>query len=276
MPVSMDKAREFVYANGLLWEQALFSYLFDGGSLERLHQCLLCYKNSDGGWGHGLEHDIKCPDSHPLALEFLLTIERDTKIPLTDLLEGTVDWIERNKNEDGSLKNPDSLHKYPHAPWWSNGGQSSPDSITGNLIKMGICSTSLAASTSLWVKTNLTLEKIRANEWLFMAYHAHDYFLNLEDTPENRPFIEATIDNIIECAKNATEKNYFTLFQFANSPDTKIAKAMPKALINKFLDYLESSQREDGGWNDEHGLKHWQPYNTTFILSVLKNYGRLS
>ena len=49
----------------------------------------------------------------------------------------TVDWVERNRHEDGSLKNPDSLHNYPHASWWSGGGQSAPDSITGNLIKQG-------------------------------------------------------------------------------------------------------------------------------------------
>lgn len=275
MPVSLDKARDFVYANGLLWEQALFSYLFDGGSIERLYQCLLCYKNADGGWGHGLEHDIKCPDSHPLALEFLLTMGRDMNLALTEVLIGTVDWVESNRNEDGSLKNPDSLHKYPHAPWWSSGGQSAPDSITGNLIKQGICSASLAASTSIWAKSNLTLGHIQANDWLFMAYHAHDYYLNLEDTPENRPFIEATIDNIIKCAQNTTEKNYFTLFQFASSPDTRVAQAMSKDMLNEFLDDLVSSRREDGGWSDEHGLKHWRPYHTIFTLSVLRNYGRL-
>ncbi|WP_339835481.1 hypothetical protein [Paenibacillus sp. FSL R7-0272] len=275
MPVSIEKARDFVYANGVLWEQGLFSYLFDGGSVERLYQCLLCYKNADGGWGHGLEHDIKCPDSHPLALEFLLTMGRDMNLPLTEVLTGTVDWVERNRYEDGSLKNPDSLHKYPHASWWSGGGQSTPDSITGNLIKQGICSASLAASTSKWAKSNLTLEHIQANDWLFMAYHAHDYYLNLEDTPENRPFVEATIDNILKCAQNATEKNQFTLFQFANTPNTRVAQAVPKDLLNKLLNDLETSQREDGGWSDEHDLKHWQAYNTIFTLSVLRNYGRL-
>jgi hypothetical protein len=275
MSVSINKARDFVYTNGLLWEQALFSYLIDGGSLDRLHQCLLCYKNSDGGWGHGLEHDIKCPDSHPLALEFLLSIQRDMNVPLADLLEGTVDWVERNRNDDGSLINPDSLHKFPHAPWWSHGGQSAPDSITGNLIKMGACSASLAESTAKWVESNLTIEQIQTNEWLFMAYHAHDYYLNLEDTPDNKPYKEATISNIMDCAKDSVEKNYFTLFHYASSPNTEVAKAMPQALIKKFLDYLEISQREDGGWDDEHGLKHWQPYFTIFILNVLKNYGRL-
>jgi hypothetical protein len=140
---------------------------------------------------------------------------------------------------------------------------------------MGMCSASLAESTSSWVHKNLTVDKIKANEWLFMAYHAHDYYLNLDDSPENIPYKETTVNNIINCAKNAAEKNYFTLFQFAGSPNTDVARALPQELINKFLDHLESSQREDGGWNDEHGLKHWQPYFTIVILRVLRNYGRL-
>ena len=43
------------------------------------------YRNGDGGWGHGLEHDIKCPSSNTLALEFLLMIFRDTGLPPGDL-----------------------------------------------------------------------------------------------------------------------------------------------------------------------------------------------
>lgn len=276
MTISIDRARNFVYANGLLWEQALFSYLFDGGSLNRLHECLRCYKNSDGGWGHGLEHDVKCPESHPLALEFLMSISRDTNIPMGNLLDGTLDWVERDRNEDGSLRNPETLLKYPHAPWWNDGGQTAPDSITGNLLKNGISSDSLMTSTTRWTRSNLTIEKIQNNEWLFMAYHAFDYYMNLEESLTSKPLKEATIHNIIGCAGKAEQKKYFTFFQFANSPETEIAQAVPQDLLKKFLDYLESSQREDGGWDDEHGLKHWQPYMTTFIVLVLKNYGRLN
>lgn len=274
MTISLERARNFVYSHGLLWEQALFRYLFEDGSLERVHQSLLCYKNLDGGWGNGLEHDITCPDSHPLALEYLLSIHRDTGLPLTPLLEGTVEWVERHREEDGSLKNPPTLLQYPHAPWWSGGGQTAPDAITGHLMKLGLCTPSLAESTSAWAADNLTLDKIKSNEWLFMAYHAHDYYYNLPHTPEVAPYREATLHNIIECAQKASEKQYFTVFQFAPHPETELAQALPKELLNRFLDYLETAQTEDGGWEDEHGLKHWQPYFTIVILQVLKNYGR--
>jgi hypothetical protein len=273
--VSIDKAREFVYKHGVLWEQALFAYLFDGGSLERLHQTLRCYKNEDGGWAHGLEHDIKCPDSNPLPLEFLLGVQRDTGIPLGDLLDSSSEWVDQNRREDGSLTNPPTLHQYPHAPWWGQDGQNVPASTVGNLRRLGLSTPSLDESTATWAAEHLSLEKIAANEWLFMSFQPHDWYLSLEDTPENRPFKEATIRNIIELAEKAPEKSVFTLVHYASSPEREVTKHVPPELLEKFLRHLESSQREDGGWDDEHGLLYWQPYFSTLILLTLKNFNRL-
>lgn len=277
--LSIAKAKHYVHANGVLWERALWDYLFDGGSLEQVHRCLLCYKNEDGGWGHGFEHDIKCPASNPLQVEFLLSVIRDTGLPAGNLLEGTVSWIEQNRSEDGSLKNPPGLLDYPHAPWWSGGGQNQPDSITGNLLKLGLCSPTLAESTQRWVLQNLSLEKIKANDWLFMAYHAHDYFMNVEDFPDLERCRQATLDNIRHCAEAHLYKGELNkarmIFQFAPRPESPVARAMPAELIERLLDHLAGSQREDGGWADEHGLAYWQPYFSTIALLTLKNYNRL-
>ena len=69
MGVSLRKARDYVFTNGVLMERALFSYLLEDGSLEHLHTCLRAYKNPDNGWGHGLEHDLKAPASNPAICE---------------------------------------------------------------------------------------------------------------------------------------------------------------------------------------------------------------
>ena len=106
MAINIRKARDYVFTNGTLWERALYSYLFDDGSLERLHQCLRCYKNPDAGWGHGLEHDIKTPDSHPLALEYLLGVVREYNLPVGDLFDGTATWLEQQRNNDGLPQEP--------------------------------------------------------------------------------------------------------------------------------------------------------------------------
>ena len=104
--ISLENARCFIHAHGNLWERALWDYLFDGGSAERVQKILSGYKNSDGGFGHGLEHDIKAPMSNPLMLEFLLTVMRDTGLPPGSLLDGTPEWVAIIQNEDGSLQNP--------------------------------------------------------------------------------------------------------------------------------------------------------------------------
>jgi hypothetical protein len=274
--ISLKKARDFVYGNGQLWERALFAYLFQEGPLEHVHRCLLCYRNPDGGYGHAMEHDIRVPYSHPLALEFLLSILRDTGLPAGELVDGAAHWVERNREEDGSLTNPPALLEYPRAPWWENGGQTAPDAITGHLARLGKATPDLLESTSRWVQANLTPEKIRANDWLFMAYHGHDYFFNIDDFPDLDAHRQATMENIIACAQNASEKQYYTLFQFATTPDSPVARAMPPQVIERFLDTLYASQRDDGGWDDENGLSQWRPYVTIITLLALRRYERIT
>jgi len=277
--VSIDKARYFVHANGNLWERALWDYLFDAGSLERVHQCLLCYRNPDGGWGHGLEHDLRAPQSNPLMLEFLLTVVRDTGIPVGDILDGTPEWVGRVQNEDGLLTPPPSLLDYPHAPWWEQMETGAPDSIAGNLSKLGLCPTAVQERTMRWVRANLGLEQIRANDWLFMAYHVFDYYMNEADFPSVETYQAAVLENIYACAlaheKKGEMNKLFPIFQFASGPDSLVAQEAPAGLVDRILDHLQESQRDDGGWDDEHGLTYWQPYFSTVILLALKRFGRL-
>lgn len=276
MAVSLRKARDFVFGSGTLFERALFRYLFAAGPLAHVHQCLLCYKNADGGWGNGLEHDLKCPDSHPAALEYLLFIHRDLGLPISDLLAGTPEWLERNQEVDGSLKNPPTLRDYPIAPWWNEwGGQRAPDSIVGSLTRLGRVTPALAASTRRWVQANHTLQSIRENDWLFMAYHAHDYFMNVDDYPEVEAYRHAVIENIAACAQAMPEKQYYVLFQFAPRPDSPVAQALPQHILSRSLDYLMETQQEDGHWSDEHGLPQWLSYATILSLNALRSYERL-
>ena len=276
--VSINKALCYIHAHGNLWERALWDYLFAEGPLERVHACLLPYKNPDGGWGHGLEHDIKAPLSNPLMLEFLLSMMRDTGLPPGSILDGTPEWLASAQIEDGSLANPPGLGEYPRAQWWEE-GQSIPDSITGNMIKHDLCPDSVREKTRAWVKANLRLNDIRENNWLFMAYHPFDYFFNEDDYPDVEKYREATLENIystaLEHEKKREERKLFPFFQFAPGPDSIVARNAPSGMVDRFLDILQDAQREDGGWDDEHGLDYWHPYFSTVILLALKRFGRI-
>jgi hypothetical protein len=224
--------------------------------------------------GKWLGHDIKCPDSNPITLEFLLTVHRETGMPMGDLLDGTIDWLEGNINENGSFRAPETLLDYPHAWWMAKDiDPTIPDSIIGNLKKLELLTPKLEKCARKWTTENLNIDKIAANKWLFMAYHAFDYYSNIEE--EIKGAYTATVKNIVECAQVATPNQYHTLFHFIKSPEDKLAKKMPIGLIDRFLDYMEAGQREDGGWEDEHDLKYWQPYITIEIMCALRNFRRI-
>lgn len=275
MPIDMGSARSFVFSNGTLFERALFSYLFDDGSVDRLESIILCYKNPDNGFGHGMEHDLKAPQSNPLALEYLLGVMKHARIASRAILQGTSDWVESQMDGDGNLRNPEATRSYPLAPWWQeDGGQTLPDAIVGNLIHFGAAKPSLIEKTRRWAMARHSPESIRANEWLFMAYHAVDYFFAIDDFPNLDAFRVATIDNVIACAEKAPESQYDSFFSFAPDPDSLIAKALPAGLISKYLDVLESAQQADGGWVDQHNLPQWYPMTTINVLLALGRYGR--
>ncbi|MBI3960101.1 MAG: hypothetical protein HY328_14910 [Chloroflexi bacterium] len=275
MSVNLHNAREFVYANGVLWERLIFGHLFEGRAVQSVLAALLAYKNSDNGFGNALEHDVRCPDSHPLALEFLLRVLRRTDTDPGDLLDGTAHWVEMQRREDGSLGNPAAVLDYPHAPWWNGGGQVAPDSITGHLLHFGKCNSSLAASTRRWVEKNLTLETIRATDWLFMNYHAYDYFMQVDDFPDVERLREATIANILRCAEAAPPGQHTVFFDFAPTPHSPVALAADDGLIERCLATVANGQQEDGGWRDEHNLPQWRPWTTICSLLTLRAYGRI-
>lgn len=276
MTINLKNARDFVYQHGVLWERALFAYLFQDQPVEPLHHAWLAYKNTDGGYGNALEHDMRIPKSHPLALEFLLKVMVYNDIAVGDLLVDSPQWVQANLEEDGSLINPPDLLDYPHAPWWNDGGQTAPDSIVGNLIKLKLCSPGLAKSTQAWVEANLTLEAIGKVEWLFMNYHAYDYFMHVEDFPNLADYRQATAQNIIACAEKAPDNQLPELLKLFSTPQAVATYHVPETLVKRALDLIEGSQQADGGWHDEHGLAQWYAYTTITSLQTLKRFGRLA
>jgi hypothetical protein len=274
MSIRLKQARDFVYGSGVMWECALFAYLFQDGTAERVQQCLACYRNPDGGFGHGMEHDVRMPDSHALALEFALQVVTRSGLPPGDLFSGAAAWAEGNQGEDGRFRDPASLLDYPHAPWWNEGGQNEPDPLVGSLTRLGFVTPKLAQRTREWVQANRSPESIRANEWLFMAYRPYEYFMNVDDFPDVATYRRAVVENIIELASKAPEDQYYSFFYFALTPDSRIAQAAPEGLLKRMLDYLSETQQEDGSWRDQHGLQQWYPYVTIHVMQTLRAYGR--
>jgi hypothetical protein len=58
-------AERFLRAEARLLEQRLFDTLFHGAPASGVVDALRGYRNADGGFGHGLEPDKRCPAACP-------------------------------------------------------------------------------------------------------------------------------------------------------------------------------------------------------------------
>src|SRR5258708_40067018 len=62
----LSQATDFIWRTARLLERRRFAYLFLDGSPEAVLEALLPYQNPDGGFGNGLEPDLRTPLSQPV------------------------------------------------------------------------------------------------------------------------------------------------------------------------------------------------------------------
>ncbi|MGW1283432.1 hypothetical protein ACWD4N_06895 [Streptomyces sp. NPDC002586] len=68
------RAEQFVWLTARVLEQRLFAYHFLHGTPDAVEAALDAYRNEDGGYGHGLEPDLRGPVSQPLHTAHALRV----------------------------------------------------------------------------------------------------------------------------------------------------------------------------------------------------------
>ena len=62
----LSKATDFLWRTARLLERRRFAYLFLDGEQQAVLEALRPYQNPDGGFGNGLEPDVRGPVSQPV------------------------------------------------------------------------------------------------------------------------------------------------------------------------------------------------------------------
>src|SRR5580698_8416318 len=127
MPANLSRdrfeaAHRFVLENGRPLDGALLNFALGQGSAEAVMVALIAFQNPDGGFGHGLEPDMRSPASTAIAtsigLRHLVRVGASAKHPT---VVGAIDWL------DGALDRENGVWPIvgqdvglaPHAPWWT-------------------------------------------------------------------------------------------------------------------------------------------------------------
>ena len=67
MPIDAQAAENFIWNTARLVDRHRYAFLFKDGPAGPVIDALRGYRNPDGGFGHGLEPDIRSPERQPAA-----------------------------------------------------------------------------------------------------------------------------------------------------------------------------------------------------------------
>lgn len=106
-------ARAFLDREGRLIERRLAAVVFDGDDPSGVVDAVRAYRNPDGGFGHGLEPDKRCPASLPIdverALDILLEVRQGggahepDNVVVDELVRDACDWLATVADPDGAV-----------------------------------------------------------------------------------------------------------------------------------------------------------------------------
>jgi hypothetical protein len=103
MSVDIDAARAFVVTHGRLIDRRRVDLLLDGGDPEGVLAALDGYRNPDGGFGWGLEPDLRAPESQPVGAMHAFEVLAEIAPMTTSRSAELCDWLDANALAGGGL-----------------------------------------------------------------------------------------------------------------------------------------------------------------------------
>lgn len=281
----LERAEKFIWKNARLLERQLFAYHFKEGSRESVLSILLAYQNEDGGFGHALEPDIRCPDSQPVPVEHALKI-LDTIGFDEHIAKQACDYLMTITTPAGGVPwlTPSAL-AYPRASWWQ--ADANPPAslnptagLAATLHKNNFQHDWVAPATEFCWTEIATLQPTEMHTMgvaLSFLYHASD-----RDRAEKElarlidPFLQSDLVADVNDASYVRKP-----LDWSDTPDHPLRKHFKQEDIETNLDRLIKDQQEDGGWNITWPATsptcelEWRGWLTLEKLLTLKANGRL-
>ncbi|RZM81880.1 hypothetical protein [Leptolyngbya iicbica] len=134
-PTAFAAARTFIKTQARSLEKARFDYYFEQGSAEAVWSALATWQNADGGFGHGLEADVRSPESSVICTSISFQVLRSLHTPATHPLvkTGLAYLIEQYNPQTVNWRAiPPTVDQSPHAPWWGNSASDLYDEFSLN------------------------------------------------------------------------------------------------------------------------------------------------
>jgi hypothetical protein len=292
----IEAAEQFLAANARVLERRRFERLFRGGGAGPVRDAVAAYRNPDGGFGHALEPDGRCPGSQPLAIDFALRVLLEDGAWDTALADGACGWLAAHAPAGGGAVFVDpSMAGWPHAPWLAPA-----ENAPASPICTGLLAGTLHAAAA---RRDGKAVGGPAHPWLSQAtellwaridalgevgpYDMRALFWFLDHVPD-RDRARAAMGKIgpvifdagmVALDPETPGEVHFPL-DFAPQPGSLARALFDQELIDAGLDQLAAAQQADGGWTfnwmawSPAAEREWRGHMTVDALRVLRANGR--
>ena len=256
---NFERAARFIADKGRPLEKALFNYQFNSGNKETVLFELAKFQNEDGGFGHGLESDVRLKASNcfttSVAFQVLVQLGVDAD---NEIVKCGINYLVANYKPEfkGWLPFPKEVEEEPRAIWWNyfsneeNKYNPNPSSeIAGYLAKYSKYVPSKILSESLE-------EALKSLEENSSSLDMHDIYcyqrmancISIEQRERVMALLRGRLREVIEFDSNQWTGYAARPLNFVKSPDYELASEITEEEIAINLDYLIKEQSENGSW----------------------------
>jgi hypothetical protein len=293
--VDLQAAADFMATHARVLDRRRFELLQGGTDTAGALAALDGYRNPDGGYGWGLEADLRSPESQPGAGAHAFEVFEEIAPATAPQAAVLCDWLDSVTLADGGL--PMALPigmTAGSAPWWQAADQSASSlQITSVTAAAGhrVVAHDPAVATHPWLEraTAYCLEAIGAIEEEPFAYVLAFSVWFLDAVHDRRPEAAGLLrrlgahipaDGRVP-VRGGTEGEALRPLDVAPCPDRPARALFSPEVISDDLDRLAGEQRDDGGWTVDYrkispaGALDWRGYATVRAIDILRRNGRV-
>ena len=249
------------------------------------------YQNDDGGFGHALEPDKRCPASLPIDVEIAFQAMAASGAADADMIARACDFLASTaaRADAGGAVPPafPVIEQFPRAAHWTDWtfvpALNPTAGLAGLLYQLGIDHPWRAQATEYcW-------RQLAAGDPPGDAHTLSEVMIFLAHVPDrdradqHAQAIAAHFADVSMFHLDPDAEGYgLTPLQLAPEPGSRWRQLFTDAQIDGHLDRLLKSQQDDGGWPvsweppSEAAILEWRGVVTLQALRTLTSYGRIS
>jgi hypothetical protein len=290
MTADLSAAASFMATHGRVLDRRRFELLFGGGDADAVLAAVDGYRNPDGGYGWGLEPDLRGPESQPAGALHAFEVFEDIAPATTPHAARLCDWLASVSLPDGGL--PFALPVRDAsgcAPFWAQADPAvstlhSTSFAAGVALRLAVHDPAVAAHPWLDRATRYCLDAIEAIGGTPHAIELAFAIRFLDAAHATRPQTGALLerlrrfvpdDGLLPVEGGAADEVIRPL-DVAPDPGRPARTLYDTGVVDAELRRLAAQQQDDGGWlvdfasHSPAAALEWRGYRTVSALSILR------